>query len=95
MEEAIRDFVEVKGRPFLGICVGMQLATRGLEHEPTDGFGWIDGGRRLNFLAPSGLAVPPWVEHDESGQSAPGPRRLALGPDGPRLFPLHSYAFWR
>jgi imidazole glycerol-phosphate synthase subunit HisH len=36
---------EVKrGKPFLGICVGMQLmADRGHEHEVTDGFGWIAG----------------------------------------------------
>ena len=33
-----------KGRPFLGICVGMQLmATKGYEYEETDGLGWIDG----------------------------------------------------
>ena len=32
------------GRPFLGICVGMQLmAQRGLEHRTTPGFGWIAG----------------------------------------------------
>ena len=32
------------GAPFLGICVGMQLmATRGLEHDITPGFGWIEG----------------------------------------------------
>ncbi len=38
-EEVIR-----KAKPFLGICVGMQLmATRGLEHDITEGFGWIAG----------------------------------------------------
>lgn len=38
-EEVIRN-----GKPFLGICVGMQLmASRGLEHDVTDGFGWIAG----------------------------------------------------
>ncbi|MEC9167175.1 MAG: imidazole glycerol phosphate synthase subunit HisH, partial [Pseudomonadota bacterium] len=32
------------GKPFLGICVGMQLmATRGLEHVETAGFDWIAG----------------------------------------------------
>ena len=32
------------GTPFLGICVGMQLmAARGLEHEVTEGFGWVAG----------------------------------------------------
>lgn len=42
--EAIREAVILRGRPFLGICIGMQmLATRGLEYRPTDGFGWIDG----------------------------------------------------
>lgn len=41
---AMREAVETRGRPFLGICVGMQmLATRGLEYEPTDGFDWIAG----------------------------------------------------
>ena len=32
------------GVPFFGICVGMQLmAERGLEHQVTKGFGWIEG----------------------------------------------------
>ncbi|NNK79544.1 MAG: imidazole glycerol phosphate synthase subunit HisH, partial [Litoreibacter sp.] len=36
--------VTVKGRPFMGICVGMQmLASWGREYEDTPGFGWIDG----------------------------------------------------
>ncbi|MBW6424588.1 imidazole glycerol phosphate synthase subunit HisH [Rhizobium sp. XQZ8] len=44
MKEAIIDVVEHKGRPFLGICVGMQLmSSRGLEKTTTDGFGWIEG----------------------------------------------------
>ena len=42
--EALEESVLSKGRPFLGICVGMQLlATRGLEHEETLGLGWIGG----------------------------------------------------
>ncbi len=44
MRAALDDVVRTRGRPFLGICVGMQLmATRGLEFETTDGLGWIDG----------------------------------------------------
>ena len=44
MIDALRYAVEKKGRPFLGICVGMQLmASRGLEHEITEGLGWIEG----------------------------------------------------
>jgi imidazole glycerol-phosphate synthase subunit HisH len=40
--EAIEEAVTRKARPFLGICVGMQmLASRGHEYRLTDGFGWI------------------------------------------------------
>ncbi len=42
--DALREAVEQKGRPFLGICVGMQLmATWGREYEDTPGLGWIAG----------------------------------------------------
>ncbi len=44
MVEALIDVVETRQRPFLGICVGMQLmASRGLEHGVHEGFGWIPG----------------------------------------------------
>ncbi|WP_018236140.1 imidazole glycerol phosphate synthase subunit HisH [Ensifer sp. BR816] len=44
MEEALAQVVEKEGRPFLGICVGMQLmSSRGLEKTVTRGFGWIPG----------------------------------------------------
>ncbi len=42
--DALREAVEVKGRPFLGICVGMQLmATWGREYSDTKGLDWISG----------------------------------------------------
>jgi len=42
--EATREMVIDKGRPFLGICVGMQMmATWGREYEDTQGFDWISG----------------------------------------------------
>jgi len=42
--EAIEDAVTRAGRPFLGICIGMQmLATRGMEYGETPGFDWIGG----------------------------------------------------
>ena len=42
--DAMKEAVEVKGRPFLGICVGMQLmATWGREYTDTPGLGWVDG----------------------------------------------------
>jgi glutamine amidotransferase len=44
MWETLEDEVITKAKPFLGICVGMQLmASRGLEHDVTEGFGWIPG----------------------------------------------------
>ncbi|RME17199.1 MAG: imidazole glycerol phosphate synthase subunit HisH [Alphaproteobacteria bacterium] len=42
--EAIDAAVNGAGRPFFGICIGMQmLADVGREHEDTPGFGWIGG----------------------------------------------------
>ena len=44
LAEAIVEAVEKDGKPFLGICVGMQmLATVGHEYEETAGFDWIGG----------------------------------------------------
>lgn len=44
MREALEEEVTARGKPFLGICVGMQLmAERGLEHGEAQGLGWIAG----------------------------------------------------
>ncbi len=44
MRESLEETVRLRQRPFLGICVGMQLlATRGLEFETSAGLGWIPG----------------------------------------------------
>ena len=56
MREALEDVVRAKGRPFLGICVGMQLlAERGLEVETTQGLGWIKG--EVTAIAPADPAL--------------------------------------
>ena len=57
--EAMIEAVQTQGRPFLGICVGMQLmARKGHEYAETPGLGWIDG--EVAQIAPSdpGLKVP-------------------------------------
>lgn len=55
--EALKEAVEDNARPFLGICVGMQLmAKEGLEYEPTDGLGWING--TVKKIAASDVKVP-------------------------------------
>jgi len=59
MIEAMEEAVRIKGRPFLGICVGMQLlATQGLEHGAHAGLGWIGG--TVAALAPddASLKIP-------------------------------------
>jgi len=44
LEQALSEAVIARGRPFLGICVGMQLmASRGREFETVAGLGWISG----------------------------------------------------
>ena len=59
LAEAIREAVEEKGRPFLGICVGMQLMARaGHEYESVPGFGWIDGEVVRIAPSPRSLKVP-------------------------------------
>lgn len=57
--EAIDEAVTRRARPFLGICVGMQmLATRGLEYQQTAGFGWIGGEVVRIDPTDKGLKVP-------------------------------------
>lgn len=57
LTEAIAEAVTLRGRPFLGICVGMQmLATTGHEYGETAGLGWIAGDVRR--IAAPGLKVP-------------------------------------
>ncbi|MGF1610619.1 MAG: imidazole glycerol phosphate synthase subunit HisH [Kiloniellales bacterium] len=59
MEAALEDAVIKRGRPFLGICVGMQLmAACGYEHGEHRGLGWIDGDVVALELADPGLKVP-------------------------------------
>jgi imidazole glycerol-phosphate synthase subunit HisH len=59
MIDALEESVRAKGKPFLGICVGLQLmAERGREHGLTPGLGWIEG--EVRAIAPSdpSLKIP-------------------------------------
>ena len=59
MAEAVIDVVEHKARPFLGICVGMQLmSSRGLEKTVTQGFGWIKGDVKEMTPSDPSLKIP-------------------------------------
>ena len=59
LTEALEESVRRRGRPFLGICVGMQLlASRGLEHEVVAGLDWIPGDVAPIRPADSSLKIP-------------------------------------
>ena len=93
MVEALNESVLQRGRPFFGICVGMQLmAERGREYQVTPGLGWIAG--EVDRITPSnaGLKIPhmgwntlnmlqPHALLDE----------IPLGPDGLHAYFVHSY----
>ena len=56
---ALTEAVQWRGRPFLGICVGMQLlATRGLEHVTTPGLNWIAGDVGVIEPRDASLKIP-------------------------------------
>ncbi len=57
--DALVEAVEQRARPFMGICVGMQLMARaGFEYRETPGLGWIDGEVRAITPAEPALKVP-------------------------------------
>jgi len=94
MVGALNEEVRERGKPFLGICVGMQLmAERGLEHGETPGLGWIAG------------EIAPMDPRDEAGAPLPLPQMgwNALRPatahpllegiaSGDHAYFVHSYA---
>lgn len=56
---ALQEAVIDRGRPFLGICVGMQLmGARGLEHGETPGLGWVPGDVAAIEPADPSLKIP-------------------------------------
>jgi imidazole glycerol-phosphate synthase subunit HisH len=87
MIEALNEAVIEKGRPFLGICVGMQLmAGEGLEHGATKGLGWVRG--QVSAILPSpDLKVP----HMGWNDVVPLADHPVVQP-GEAYF-LHGYAF--
>ena len=57
LRDALEDAVRAEGRPFLGICVGMQMMARaGHEYRTVPGLGWVPG--EVRRIAAPGLKVP-------------------------------------
>jgi glutamine amidotransferase len=95
MGAALRQAVEVRAVPFLGICVGMQLmATRGLEKVTTPGFGWIGGDVVLMQPDDPTLKIPQigWNTLDLV-RGHPIVDGIAVGPEGLHGYFVHSYRF--
>ena len=92
MREALDEAVIQKARPFLGICVGLQLmATRGLEHGETAGLDWIPG--EVTRLAPSDKMLKiPHMGWNELIVSQPEHPCLAGITTGDHAYFVHSYA---
>jgi glutamine amidotransferase len=93
MVDALNTRVRRQGRPFLGICVGMQLmAERGREYEVTQGLGWIPG--EVDRITPSDpdLKIPHmgWNTLNEVR-----PHKLMegipVGPQGLHAYFVHSF----
>jgi glutamine amidotransferase len=95
MVDALEDEVLVRGKPFLGICVGMQLmAERGLEHGSTAGLGWIAGEiAPMDPRGDDGAALPlPQMGWNALDLAQPRhPLLEGVAPGGHAYF-VHSYA---
>jgi len=93
MVETLRRAVIEEGRPFLGICVGMQLlASIGREHGDHAGLGWITGEvRRITPTDPA-LKIPHmgWNALRLARPEHPVLRGIETGA---HAYFVHSYAF--
>lgn len=93
MVEALREVVLEKARPFLGICVGMQLmATRGLEHRQADGLDWIAGEVVRIHPADPALKVPHMGWNELAFEPGAHPLLEGITP-GDHAYFVHSYHF--
>lgn len=95
MVAALEEAVHGRGRPFLGICVGLQLlAERGLEHGVTAGLGWIKG--EVDRIAPSDPALKiPHMGWNTLTLARPHPlfEGIPTGEKGLHAYFVHSYQF--
>jgi glutamine amidotransferase len=93
--DALQEAVIERGRPFLGICVGMQLmAARGLEHGETPGLGWIAGDVAAIAPAEPALKIPHmgWNTLDLA-RDHPIFAGVSTGAQGLHAYFVHSFQF--
>jgi glutamine amidotransferase len=94
MLEALEETARRRARPFLGICVGMQLmAERGLEHGDWPGLGWIAGTVERITPDDPALKIPHMGWNTlETPREHPLFAGIPTGPDGWHAYFVHSYA---
>ena len=93
MLEAMDEAAAQRARPFLGICVGMQLMSeRGLEKTISKGFGWIAGDVAEIEPADPTLKIPQ-IGWNTLDLKRPHPLfdGIPTGPDGLHAYFVHSY----
>jgi len=93
LDEALDEVVRQRGRPFFGICVGMQLLVDvGREARSTPGLGWI-GGECLPIEPKDPTLKVPHMGWNTLDPHRPHPliEGLALGKNGLHAYFLHSY----
>lgn len=93
MWEAVEEVAIAKARPFLGICVGMQLMSeRGLEKTVTKGFGWIAGDVKEITPKDPALKIPQigW-NTIELRRQHPLFSGIETGANGLHAYFVHSY----
>jgi len=93
--ETLQETVRAKARPFLGICVGMQLlAGVGREFKDTEGLNWMGG--EVTAIKPSDPALKiPHMGWNTLAVERPHPllEGIATGDDGLHAYFVHSYHF--
>ena len=93
MIDALESAVRKQGRPFFGICVGMQLmAERGREYQVTPGLGWIAG--EVDRIAPNDANLKiPHMGWNTLNMLKPHSllEDIPLGPDGLHAYFVHSF----
>lgn len=93
LEQAVIEAATVRARPFLGICVGMQmLADWGREYEDVAGFGWVGGEVVKITPEDPALKVPHmgWNDLVVDGGAHPVLDGVATGD---HAYFVHSYQF--
>ena len=93
MIDALEQSVRKNGKPFFGICVGMQLmAERGREYQVTPGLGWIAG--EVDRIAPNDANLKiPHMGWNTLNVSKPHAvlDGIPTGADGLHAYFVHSY----